>query len=201
MTVLRHTDTADAVATRAGQGGRVAVSPTIRLVPFEPELLPRVLPWFDHPEVQRRLGGRSWPERELALRQIAWTEEFRGRRVLRAHTFVALDDDDAPVAQIGGDVYDRWTLWDPATEQVTATWEGRAMGAAYVVDPDRWGAGFGSATLRAFVGAPDLADVEQFVLGIEPDNAASLGVARAAGFESLTDEPDAEDMVYLRRPR
>lgn len=173
------------------------VSQTLRLVRFEPELLPRVLPWFDHPEVQRRLGGRSWPARELALRDIAWTEEFRGRRVLRAHTFLALADDGTPVGQIGGDVYDRWTLWDPAAERVTATDHHRTMGAAYVVDPRRWGQGHGAATLRAFVSAPELADVEQFVLGIEPDNAASLGAARAAGFRPLTTEPDAEDMLYL----
>ena len=179
----------------------MAVSETIRLVPFEPELLPRVLPWFDHPEVQRRLGGRSWPERELALRDLAWTEEFRGRGVLRAHTYAALDGEGAPVAQIGGDVYDRWTLWDPATAQVTAVDPRRTMGAAYVVDPQRWGRGYGRATLRAFVAADGLADVEQFVLGIEPDNAASLGAARAAGFRSLTTEPDAEDILYLHLVR
>src|SRR3954464_14556920 len=74
------------------QGSPVTASSTIRLVPFEPELLPRVLPWFDHPEVQRRLGGRSWPERELVLRNAARGEEFRGRRVLRSHTYVAVDD-------------------------------------------------------------------------------------------------------------
>jgi RimJ/RimL family protein N-acetyltransferase len=179
------------------QGGEVPVPETIRLVPFEPELLPRVLPWFDHPEVQRRLGGRTWPERELALRNAAHGEEFCGRRVLRSHTFVALDGDGAPVAQIGGDVYDRWTLWDAATDRVTWTAERRTMGAAYVVDPQRWGRGHGRATLRAFVGAAELADVEQFVLGIEEDNAASLGAARGAGFTPLTTEPDAEDMVYL----
>jgi RimJ/RimL family protein N-acetyltransferase len=175
----------------------MAAPPTIRLVPFEPELLLRVLPWFDHPEVQRRLGGRSWPERELALRNAARGEEFRGRRVLRAHTWVALDDEGVPVAQVGGDVYDRWTTWDAGTEQLIGTDERRTMGAAYVVDPARWGQGYGSATLRAYVGAPELADVEQFVLGIEPDNAASLHAAAAAGFRPLTTEPDAEDMVYL----
>jgi RimJ/RimL family protein N-acetyltransferase len=183
------------------QAGCVVASPPIRLVPFEPEQLLQVLPWFDHPEVQRRLGGRSWPERELALRRIAWTEEFRGRGVLRAHTYVALDDDGAPVAQIGGDVYDRWTLWDPATERVTAVDPRRTMGAAYVVDPQRWGRGYGTATLRALLAAAELADVEQFVLGIEPDNAASLGTARAAGFRPLTTEPDAEDMLYLHLVR
>ncbi|MGY1855524.1 GNAT family N-acetyltransferase [Modestobacter sp. SYSU DS0290] len=177
------------------------VAPTVRLVPFEAELLPRVLPWFDHPEVQRRLGGRSWPAREFALRTATRDEEVRGARVLRAHSFVALDEDGAPVAQIGGDVYDRWTIWDPVTERITATHDGRAMGAAYVVAPQRWGRGFGSATLRALLDRDELADVEQFVLGIEPDNAASLGVAAAAGFRPLTTEPDAEGMVYLHRRR
>src|SRR3954454_14901583 len=126
------------------QAGIVAVSPTIRLVPFEPELLPRVLPWFDHPEVQRRLGGRSWPERELVLRHAARGEEVRGRRGVRAHSYgagggggargahsaVAVDVDGAAVAQIGGDVYARWTRWDPATEGVTAVDTRRTMGAA-----------------------------------------------------------------------
>ena len=186
---------------RLSQGGRVADLPPIRLVPFEPELLLRVLPWFDDPEVQRRLGGRSWPERELAVRHHAPTEEFRGRRVLRAHTFVALDDDGVPVAQVGGDVYDRWTRWDPVTDQVTSTDERRTMGAAYVVDPARRRRGYGRATLRALVAAPELADVQQFVLGIEPDNTASLRAAAGAGFEPLTTEPDAEDMLYLRRLR
>jgi RimJ/RimL family protein N-acetyltransferase len=179
----------------------MAVVETLQLVPFQPELLLRVLPWFDHTEVQRRLGGRAWPERELALRNAARGEEFRGRCVLRAHSFVALDEEGVPVAQIGGDVYDRWTAWDATTERVTAVDRRRTMGAAYVVDPERWGRGYGRATLRAFLATPELDDVEQFVLGIEPDNAASLGVARGAGFQPLTTEPDAEGMVYLHLVR
>src|SRR3954464_15630789 len=147
----------------------MAAPPTIRLVPFEPELLLRVLPWFDHPEVQRRLGGRSWPERELVLRNAARGEEFRGRRVLRSHTFVAMDDAGAPAAQIGGDVYDRWTLWDPATERVVRADRHRTMGAAYVVDPQRLGEGHGQAPLRAVVAAD------------QPGHAVSVGGAREAG--------------------
>lgn len=174
----------------------------VRLVPLEPELLVAVLPWFDHPEVQRRLGDRSWPEREMALRTgVPPFEVFRGRRVLRTHTFVSVDDDGRPVAQIGGDVYDRWTTWDPVTERVTATDPRRSMGAAYVVDPQRWGRGYGRATLRALVEAPETADVELFVLGIDPDNTASLRVAAAAGFTPLTTEPDAEGMVYVQLGR
>ena len=128
-------------------------------------------------------------------------EEFRGRRVLRAHTYVVLDGAGSPVAQIGGDVYDRWTLWDPATGLVTTTYPGRAMGSAFVVDPARWGEGYGRAALLALVRAPELADVTQFVLGIEPDNTASLRVAAAAGYRPLTTEPDSEDVLYLRLGR
>lgn len=175
--------------------------PPVDLVPFRPELLDAVLPWFDHPEVQRRLGGRSWPERELALRVAPPAEEFRGRQVLRAHTYVVLDVSGSPVAQIGGDVYDRWTLWDPATERVTATHPGVTMGSAYVVDPARWGRGYCRAALLALTRAPELADVTQFVLGVEPDNTASLRAAAAAGFRPLTTEPDTEDVVYLRLAR
>jgi RimJ/RimL family protein N-acetyltransferase len=176
--------------------------PPVRLVPLEPELLLAVLPWFDSPEVQRRLGDRSWPEREMALRTgTPPFEEFRGRRVLRTHTFVALDGAGRPVAQIGGDVYDRWTVWDPATGRVTGTDPRRSMGAAYVVDPARWSRGYGRATLAALVAAPETADVELFVLGIDPDNTASLRAAAAAGFTPLTTEPDAEDMVYVQLAR
>jgi RimJ/RimL family protein N-acetyltransferase len=121
--------------------------------------------------------------------------------VLRAHTFLALDPEARPVAYVGGDVYDRWTFWDPGTEEVKATDPRRTMGSAYVVDPARWGRGFGRATLRALVGAAETADVEQFVLGIDADNPASLRTAAAAGFVPLTTEPDADDTVYVHLVR
>jgi RimJ/RimL family protein N-acetyltransferase len=173
----------------------------VRLVPFTPELLPAVQPWFDHPEVRRRLGGPEWPVRELALRTAARHETYRGRTVLRAHSFVALEGEGDAVAQIGGDVYDRWAVWDPAAEEVTAVYPGRAMTAAYVVDPARWGRGVARATLCALVVAPEVADVEQFVLGIDEDNVASRAAAAAAGFVPLSAEPDAEGMVFVRRTR
>jgi RimJ/RimL family protein N-acetyltransferase len=179
----------------------VRVCPQVRLVALQPEHLPALQPWFDAPEVRRRLGGREWPQRQFVLRTAAHGEEFRGQQVLRAHSFVALDDAGRPVAQIGGDVYDRWTTWDPVREEVLATDPRRSMGAAYVVDPARWGQGFGRAALRALVAAPETADVQLFVLGIEPDNTASLRMAAAAGFTPRTTAPDAEGMVYLHLAR
>jgi RimJ/RimL family protein N-acetyltransferase len=75
------------------------------------------------------------------------------------------------------------------------------MGAAYVVDPARWGHGYGRAALLALTRAPELADVERFVLGIDADNTASLRAAAGAGFRPLTTEVDAEDMLYVHRRR
>ncbi|NYJ06783.1 GNAT family N-acetyltransferase [Petropleomorpha daqingensis] len=173
----------------------------VRLVPFTPELLPAVQPWFEHPEVRRRLGGPDWPVRGLALLNAGWGEPFRGKTVLRAHSFLALDHDGAAVAHVGGEVYDRWAVWDPAREEVLAVHPGRAMGSAYVVDPARWGRGIGRATLRALVAAPEVADVEQFLLGIDEDNAASRAAAAAAGFVPLSEEPDAEGIVFVRWTR
>ena len=58
----------------------------VRLVRYGPAWLAAVQPWFDHPEVRRRLGGRDWPARELRLLATPPGEEFRGRRVLAAHS-------------------------------------------------------------------------------------------------------------------
>lgn len=100
---------------------------------------PSVQPWFEHPEVRRRLGGPEWPARELRLVVSRRGEEYRGREVLRSHSWVAVDDVGAPVGKVGGDVYDRWTRYDgsrPREEPVvTAVEAGPAMGLAYVVDP------------------------------------------------------------------
>ena len=177
--------------------------PPVMLVPFTAALLPAVQPWFRHPEVGRRLGGPQWPERELRLLGTGLGEMFRGREVLRAHSWVALDAAGDPVAKIGGEVYDRWCRYTetPHGPVVDAVEPGPAMGLAYVVDPARWRRGFGVATLRAVLDAPAVADVVLFALGIDSDNVAGARCAAAAGFTADDPTPDAEDMVYhtLRR--
>lgn len=126
-------------------------------------------------------------------------------RVLRVHSWVALDPTGAPVAKVGGDVYDRWTRYDasdPDHPVVTQVEPGPAMGLAYVVAPDCWRQGFGTATLRAAVQHPNVANVRLFAAGIDADNTASLRCASAAGFAPDVTEPDWEGIVYylLRRP-
>ena len=159
--------------------------PRVTLVPFTEALLPVVQVWFANAEVQRWLGGPDWPAQGLRTQGQGIGEIFRGRRVLRVHTWVALDADGEAVALIGGDVY------DPGPE----------LGFAYVVDPARWRQGYGAATLLAMVAHPALADVVVFTAGIEPDNVASTRCAAAAGFRPDDPEPDFEGIVHhvLRR--
>ena len=177
----------------------------VTLVPFTVDLLAVVQPWFEHPEVRHRLGGPQWPARELAITDQKLGEIFRGRRVLRVHSWVALDAAGVPVAKIGGDVYDRWCRYreGPGGDVVDREEPGPAMGLAYVVDPRRWRQGFGRAALRAVVDAPETADVRIFAAGIDHDNVASARCATSAGLLPDDTEPDWEGMVVLvlrRRP-
>jgi RimJ/RimL family protein N-acetyltransferase len=177
--------------------------PHVGLSPFTENLVPVVQPWFRHPEVDRRLGGPQWPAHALSMAGSGIGDTFRGRRVLRTHSWVAVDSSGDPVALIGGDVYDRWTRYTetPDGPVVDATEAGPAMGLAYVVDPARWRQGFGTAALLATVHSPELTDVVLFAAGIEPDNVASARCASAAGFAPDTTEPDWEGMVYHLRRR
>ncbi len=174
------------------------------LVPFTEELLAAVQPWFRDPEVRRRLGGPAWPERELRRLHTRDDGEFRGRTVLRTHSWVALDAAGQPVAKIGGDVYDRWTRYDasrPDLPVISAIEPGPAMGLAYVVDPTRWRQGIGRAVLQAVVRHPSVQDVRLFTAGIDADNQASRRCAAAAGFAAEVEEPDWEDTVYYQLRR
>ena len=174
-------------------------------MPFTAEALPLVQPWFRHPEVDRRLGGPEWPARELRLMRENPGGEFRGRRVLRAHSWLLLDANGSPVAKVGGDVYDRWTRYlgeGPDGPLIGGSEAGPAMGLAYVVDPAHWRQGYGTAALRAVLETAEVADVRLFVAGIDADNVASSRCARSAGFAPDDPEPDWEGTVYhlLRRP-
>ena len=171
----------------------------VQLRPFAAAQLPLVRPWFEHAEVRRRLGGPDWPARSLRLdERDPAGEEFRGCRVLRAHTWLAWHG-ESPVGYLGGEVYDRWARWDgsdPGRPVVSHAEAGPAMGSAYVVDPARWRQGYGVAMLRAWLAAPQVADVRVFVLGIDDDNVASRRCAVRAGFVADPPEPDWEDIVH-----
>lgn len=172
----------------------------VTLRPFTVDLLDAVRPWFHHPEVNRWLGGPDWPG--MQFRMTDEEDFFRGRRVLRGHSWVAVDDAGDVVAQIGGEVYDRWCRYDegPDGPIIDAVEAGPAMGFAYVVDPRRWRQGVGVATLLAAMDAPEVADVVLFAAGIEPENQASVRCARSAGMLPTAATPDGEGIIhYVRR--
>lgn len=168
--------------------------------PFVAEELPLVRTWFEHIEVRRRLGGPEWPARALELlRETSDGDEFRGARVLRGHHWLAWLGAE-PVGYLGGDVYDRWCEWDgsdPDHPRVGRAESGPAMSAAYVVAPEHWRRGHGTALLRAWLTAAETTDVRVFELGVEADNQASLRCAAKAGFEAASAEPDWEGTLHL----
>jgi RimJ/RimL family protein N-acetyltransferase len=144
--------------------------------------------WFDHPEVRHRLGGRPWIHRAVHLLDAPVGEMFRGRKVLRAHGWIADDADGTPVANIGGDVYDRFD-----SARVVS------MGLGYVVDPSRWRTGLGRAAIETVLRHPAVRDVALFFCGIDADNHASRRCAESAGFHLTDPVPDHEDTLYYRR--
>lgn len=158
----------------------------MRLVPPTPAMVESALPWFDHPQVQRYLGGRDWLPRMLQIVARGGGEVFRGHLVLRCHAWFGVDA-AGEVGFVGGDVY--------------ADGDGRrSMGLAFVVDPRRWREGRGSALVRAVTSAPETADVGEFFCGVEVDNRQAHATCRAAGFapdRGVTDE----GFVYHRLRR
>lgn len=170
---------------------------TVQLVPFEASHLAVVQPWFDHPEVQRRLGGRDWPARELELVSQTPGTEYRGAVVTGRFNWVAFDGEDA-VGLIGGETYTRWTSYGGEGSDgsiVLDSIERPAMELAFVVDPMQWSRGYCKAMLDAVLELPEVASVRVFNGGVEPDNIASILCLKRAGFVRLSDEQDWEGML------
>ncbi|MDX3510950.1 GNAT family protein [Streptomyces caniscabiei] len=179
-------------------------SPRMRLRPLDETGARQIEHWFDHPEVQRRLGGRSWIHRQLRLLGEQARATFRGATVLRAHGWLGLDPAGTPVAFVCGDVYDRWVRYHgegPEGPLLSDAAPGPALGLAHLVDPERWRHGHGRSALRAVLAHPDAGDVRTFFLGLDADNHASRRCAASAGFTLPDPEPDHEGMLYYRVDR
>jgi RimJ/RimL family protein N-acetyltransferase len=173
-------------------GHRLTLRPLTKAGAYEVEH------WFDDPEVDRRLGGRFWIHR--AVRLLAERPgEFRGRQVLRSYGWLADDQDGVPVAHIGGEVYDRWIRYHGEGRPLTGEIRAVTMSLGYVVDPARWRQGYGRAAIETVFALPEVADIELWVLGIDPDNTASRRCAESAGFHLTDPEPDFEDILYYQR--
>ncbi|MFC8428245.1 GNAT family N-acetyltransferase [Streptomyces sp. NPDC057253] len=181
-----------------------ADAPEMRLRPLTETGAHQIEHWFDHPEVQSRLGDRSWIHRQLRLIGRPSSTVFRGATVLRSHAWIGLDQSGTPVAFICGDVYDRWVRYHgegPDGPLLSEAAPGRALGLAYLVDPSRRRHGYGRSALRSVLTHPATGDVDTFFLGIDADNNASRHCAESAGFTLPDPEPDHEGMLYYRRNR
>jgi RimJ/RimL family protein N-acetyltransferase len=175
--------------------------PEVRLRPFEREQLPQVEPWFEDPDTRRRLGGPGWPRLvlDLADRPLG---EFRGAIETGRYRWLAWDGDE-PIGYIDCGTTDRWTTWEggPNGRGVIATIPVASGNLAYVVDPAVRRRGYSTTMIATLLTLPDLAHIELFAAGVEPDNAGSVGCLRAADFEALDPEPDWEGIVYYVKRR
>ncbi|WP_199516800.1 GNAT family N-acetyltransferase [Nucisporomicrobium flavum] len=188
----------------------------MRLVEPAPAMVAAALPWFDHPQVQRYLGGRDWLPTALAVAARGGGEVFRGNLVVRCHAWFGVDaPSDHPAAthnRTEGPLSNHPAATHKRTEgpagevgfvggDVYADGRGmRSMGLGFVVDPRRWREGRGRALLRAATTAPEVADVDEFFCGIEPDNTASRTCCAAAGFVPDRDLTDEGFLYYRLRP-
>jgi RimJ/RimL family protein N-acetyltransferase len=175
--------------------------PDVRLETFEPEQLPIVQPWFDDVDTQRWLGGPGWPSLVVELGN-APLGEFRGAIETGRHGWLAWNQ-RAPVGYIDCVTTDRWTTWEggPHGRGVVATIHVPAANITYVVDPTVRRRGYGSMMVFELLAVPDLAHIELFAAGIEPDNVASIRCAHVAGFTPLDPTPDWEGIVYYIKRR
>jgi uncharacterized protein (TIGR02231 family) len=175
---------------------REARGPRVQLRPFEPGHLPLAQPWFADADTRRWLGGPDWLSEmlDLAGRPLS---EFRGAAETGRYRWLAWDE-GAAVGYIDCGTCDRWTTWEggPAGRGVTHAIAVPCGSIAYVVDPARRRRGYATAMITAVTAMPELAGIELFAAGIEPENTASAGCLRKAGFQPLNPEPDWEGIVY-----
>jgi RimJ/RimL family protein N-acetyltransferase len=163
---------------------------------FEPHDLPSIEPWFDDAETRRWLGDSAWPRQALEL-QDRPLGEFRGERETGRHQWLAWDQ-DALVGYIDCGTTDRWNTWDggPEGRGVIEAIPVPSAALAYVVNPAFRRRGHGKAMLQGLVARPELAHIELFGAGIEPENLASVRCLADVGFSPLDPVADWEGIVY-----
>jgi RimJ/RimL family protein N-acetyltransferase len=171
---------------------------TVALTPFSRADLGIVEPWFEDPQTRRFLGDSGWPGRMLELddRRVVG-EEFRGARQTGTYRYLARAG-GVPVGYVDCGTFDRWTICEQGSGGVLVgdSIDVPAGSIAFVIDPDFRLRGFGTAMVGALLDRPELGEVELFGAGVEPENVASVGCLRAAGFRLQAEEPDFEGMLY-----
>lgn len=173
----------------------------VDLQPVIREQLPLVETWFEDPDTQLWLGGPGWLRAALD-RTKASLGIFRGAQETGRYRFLAWED-DRPVGFIDCGTYDKWVTWEggPGGRGVLEAIDVSSGAIAYVVDPAMRGRGYGVGMISSLMEVPELAPIELFAAGVEPDNVASVRCLVAAGFTPLDPEPDWEGIVYYTKRR
>ena len=81
---------------------------------------------------------------------------------------------------------------------VTESIEVATGSLAFAVDPAVRGRGVGRLMIAALIARPELAFVELFEAGVEPENGACRRCLEQAGFSVRSPEPDCEGFLYYR---
>jgi RimJ/RimL family protein N-acetyltransferase len=177
--------------------------PTITLRPLTRTDLAAITPWFKDSDTRRHLGGPDWPAAMLDHAERAIGEPFRGAVQTAAHHFLA-EDDGRAVGYIDCGTFDRATVYGgegPDGPIITESIEMAIGSIAFAVDPSLRRLGVGRAMIAALLARPELAFVELFEAGVEPENVASRRCLGRAGFCVHSPEPDYEGFLYYRAVR
>lgn len=171
---------------------------SVVLRPLTTEDLPAIAGWFEDPDTGRFLGGPEWPAAMLANARRAVGTDFRGARQTAADHYLALAE-GTPVGYVDCGTFDRCAVYGgegPDGPIVLEAIDVVTGAIAFTVDPARRGEGLATRMLRALIGHPDVAAVELFEAGVEPENVASRRTLKAAGFRLRSEDPDCEQMLY-----
>lgn len=177
--------------------------PIITLRPLTRNDLAAITPWFEDADTRRYLGGPDWPAAMLDHAQRAIGETFRGAVQTAAHHYLA-QDDGRTVGYIDCGTFDRATVYGgegPDGPIITDSIEVATGSIAFAIDPADRGRGVGRVMIAALLARPELAFVEPFEAGVEPDHVACRRCLESAGFCVRSPQPDYEGFLYYRAAR
>lgn len=177
--------------------------PIITLRPLTRTDLAAITPWFEDADTRRYLGGPDWPAAMLDHAERAIGETFRGAVQTAAHHYLA-EDDGRTVGYIDCGTFDRATVYGgegPDGPIITDSIEVATGSIAFAVDPALRRRGVGRVMIAALLARPELAFVELFEAGVEPENVACRRSLEKAGFRVRSPGPDYEGFLYYRAAR
>ena len=177
--------------------------PTVSLRPLTRAGLAAITPWFEDPDTRRYLGGPDWPAAMLDHGERAVGETFRSATQTGAHHYLA-EVDARAVGYIDCGTFDRATVYGgegPDGPVITESIEVTTGSIAFAVEPALRRRGVGRVMIAALLARPELASVELFEAGVEPENVACRRCLEATGFSLHALEADYEGFLYYRAAR